>query len=69
MTQDATERLEEKLAHQEKVLDELSEVLAAQARQIDLIEARLRRLMDRDAAREAEGTGGVILGDERPPHY
>lgn len=69
MSQDAIDRLEEKLAHQERTLDELSEVVAAQARQIDLIEARLRRLLDRDAAREAEGTGGVILGDERPPHY
>lgn len=69
MTQDATDRLEEKLAHQEKLLDELSEVVADQGRQIDLMEVRLRRLMDRDAAREAEGTGGVILGDERPPHY
>jgi SlyX protein len=26
-------------------------------------------LMEREAAREQEGTGGVVLGDERPPHY
>jgi len=25
--------------------------------------------MQREASREAEGTGGVVLGDERPPHY
>ena len=69
MSQAAIDRLEEKLAYQEKTIDELSEVIAAQARQIDLIEARLRRLMEREATRETEGTGGVILGDERPPHY
>jgi SlyX protein len=26
-------------------------------------------LMQRESAREAEGGGGVITGDERPPHY
>jgi SlyX protein len=69
MAQDSTARLEEKLAHLEKTVDELSEVVAAQARQIDRMEIQLHRLRDRDAAREAEGTGGIILGDERPPHY
>jgi len=26
-------------------------------------------LMEREAQREAEGSGGAIFGDERPPHY
>ncbi|ABV94689.1 hypothetical protein Dshi_2956 [Dinoroseobacter shibae DFL 12 = DSM 16493] len=69
MTQHDTARLEEKLAHLEKTVDELSEVVAGQARQIDRMELQLRRLRDQSAAREAEGTGGVILADERPPHY
>ena len=30
---------------------------------------RVRMLMGREAAREAEGSGGVVLGDETPPHY
>lgn len=69
MSQDDTARLEEKLAHLEKTVDELSDVIAAQTRQIDRMAAQLHRLIEREATREAEGTGGVILGDERPPHY
>ena len=69
MAQDTTARLEEKLAHLEKTVDELSEVVASQATQIDRMALQLRRLQDQSAAREAEGTGGVILADERPPHY
>jgi SlyX protein len=26
-------------------------------------------LMRREAERESDGGGGVVLGDERPPHY
>jgi len=69
MSQETIARLEEKLAHLEKTLDEMSDVVAAQGRLIDQMRAQLQRLVAREAARESEGTGGVILGDERPPHY
>jgi SlyX protein len=26
-------------------------------------------LMQREGERDAQDTGGVVLGDERPPHY
>ena len=64
-----TERIEERLAHLERLAEDLSDVVATQGREIELLTERVRRLMDREAMREAEGTGGVILGDERPPHY
>jgi len=61
--------LEERLAHLERLADELNEVVARQADEIDRLNTRVALLMQREAGREAEGTGGVILGDEKPPHY
>lgn len=63
------ERIEERLADALKTVDELSDVVAKHAAKIERLEARIGLLIEREAAREAEGTGGVILGDERPPHY
>lgn len=61
--------LEERLAHLERLAEDLNEVVASQARQIDRLTARVEMLLQREATREAEGTGGVFLGDEKPPHY
>ena len=62
-------QLEEKVAHLMATVDDLSDVVAAQAKEIDVLTRRVRMLMQREAEREAEGTGGVVIGDERPPHY
>jgi SlyX protein len=61
--------IEERLAHLERLGDELSEIVAGQADVIDKLTSRVQMLMQREATREAEGGGGVILGDETPPHY
>ena len=61
--------IEERLAHLERTVDELNEVVAKQAAEVDRLTARVQMLMEREAAREAEGGGGVVMGDERPPHY
>ena len=63
------QEIEEKLAHLMRTVDELSDVVAAQAREIEVLTRRVEMLMSREAEREAEATGGVVLGDERPPHY
>ncbi|MEM9969674.1 MAG: SlyX family protein [Pseudomonadota bacterium] len=60
---------EERLAYLEKLVDELNDVVARQAGEIDRLTKRVAMLMEREAGREAEGSGGVVLGDERPPHY
>ncbi len=62
-------QMEERIAHLEKTVDELSAMLAARGAEVDRLLARVDRLMAREAEREAAGSGGVILGDERPPHY
>ena len=61
--------LEERLAHLERMTEELSGVVAQQASAIDRLVTRVEMLMQREAAREAEGSGGIVLGDETPPHY
>ena len=64
-----SEKIEERLAHLERLTDELNEVVARQAGEIDDLTAKVRMLLEREAAREADNSGGVVLGDERPPHY
>jgi len=61
--------LQERIAHLEKTLDEVSAMLARRGAEIDRLSAQVQMLNKREADREAQGTGGVILGDERPPHY
>ena len=64
-----TGEIEEKLAHLERLVDDLNDVLARQSREIEVLTKRVQLLMEREAARELEGSGGVLMGDERPPHY
>lgn len=61
--------LEEKLSHLQQVVDDLSDVVARQDRQIDRLREQVDRLIRREAERERGDSGGVHLGDERPPHY
>jgi len=62
-------KTEETLAHLIRTVDDLSDLVAEQRNEIDLLTRRVAMLMQREAGREAEGSGGVVLGDERPPHY
>lgn len=63
------QELEEKIAHLTRTVEELSDVVAQQNEQIATLNRRVFMLMQREGERDAQGTGGVVLGDERPPHY
>lgn len=63
------QHLEEKIAHLSRTVEELSDIVAAQQSEIDTLTRRVQMLMRREAERESDGGGGVVLGDERPPHY
>ncbi len=63
------EKLEEQMAHLLRSVDDLSDIVAAQQNEIDRLNQRVEMLMRREGEREASGSGGVIVGDERPPHY
>lgn len=60
---------EERLAHLLRAVDDLSDMVARQDREIESLKTRVAMLMRREAAREVEGTGGAVFADERPPHY
>lgn len=61
-------RLEEAVAHLGRVVENLSEVVARQEREILRLSRRVGLLMEREAEREAEG-GTIPLADQRPPHW
>lgn len=63
------EKLETQIAHLTRTIEELSDVIARQDKEIDLLKSRVQMLMEREASREAEGSGGAFFADERPPHY
>ncbi|PKQ12251.1 MAG: SlyX protein [Alphaproteobacteria bacterium HGW-Alphaproteobacteria-1] len=61
--------IEERLAHLIRAVDDLSEMVARQDREIDRLRTTVALLTRREAERSHEGEGGIMLGDERPPHY
>ena len=66
-----TERLdqiEEKLAHLERAVNELSDVVARQQKELDRATDRHHRLVDKLAAMESD-FGPSATAEEKPPHY
>jgi len=63
------QKLEEQIAHLTRATDELSDIVARQEREIAILTRRVQLLMEREGTREAQGGGGVVVSDERPPHY
>ena len=63
------QEIEEKLAHLIRTVDDLSDVVARQANEIDLLTRRVHMLLEREAERLASETGGIHTGDGRPPHW
>ncbi|MBN9676495.1 SlyX family protein [Salipiger bermudensis] len=64
-----TDSLQERIAYLERAVDDLSETVARQDCDIALLTRRVALLLEREAARQDEGVGAVVMGDERPPHY
>lgn len=62
-------QLEEKVAHLMATVDDLSDIVAAQAKEIDVLTRRVRMLMQREAEREYDSESSIPLADQRPPHY
>ena len=66
---DRIDRAEEQIAYLGKTVEELSEVVARQAREIDRLARNVGLLMEREAEREFSGGGQIPLADQKPPHY
>ena len=60
--------LEEKLAFLERAVNELSDVVARQQKDLDRATDRHQRLMDKLAAMESD-FGPSATAEEKPPHY
>jgi len=59
---------EEQIAHLIRAVEDLSDVVARQAREIDRLSRRVGLLMEREAEREASGSS-IPLADQKPPHW
>jgi SlyX protein len=68
MTKDIT-HLEEQIAHLTRTVDELSDIVAKQETALLLAQRRIAMLMEREAGREADGSGTIPLADQKPPHW
>ncbi|MDO5371464.1 SlyX family protein [Paracoccus sp. (in: a-proteobacteria)] len=65
---DKLQALEERIAHLQRSVEDLSDVVTRQSAEIARLSRRVGLLMDREAEREAaEGT--IPLADQRPPHW
>jgi len=63
------DRIEEQLAYLTKTVEELSEIVAVQGREIDRLKRHVGLLMEREAEREYSAGGQIPLADQKPPHY
>jgi len=61
--------LEEQIAHLTRMVEELSDVVAAQQQDLDKAMKRLGILMQREAQREMDQGGSIPLADQKPPHW
>lgn len=60
---------EEQIAHLARAVEDLSEVAARQAREIDQLTRRVEMLMQREAGRDMDAGGSIPLADQKPPHW
>ncbi|MCC1493934.1 SlyX family protein [Cognatishimia sp. F0-27] len=63
------DRVEERVADLIRTVDDLSDTVARQAKDLALLNKHVSLLMSREAEREADTGGGAYFGDDRPPHY
>ncbi|MBE3636613.1 SlyX family protein [Mangrovicoccus algicola] len=64
-----TQALEEKIAHLERMVADLSDEVARRGRETDRLSRLVGMLAEREAAREADGADFIPLADQRPPHW
>lgn len=65
---DRLDTIEEKLAHLEQAISQLSDVVARQQKDLDRALERNQRLLDKLAALESD-VGPSVTAHEKPPHY
>ena len=66
---DPTTELQTRIAHLEKMVEELSDEVARHAKALDIAERRILKLLEQAADREVDAGGTIPLADQRPPHW
>ena len=66
---DKLQPLEEGIAHLTRVVEELSDVVARQEREIVRLKSRVGMLLEREAEREVADSSSIPLADQKPPHW
>ncbi|MCB2110068.1 MAG: SlyX family protein [Defluviimonas sp.] len=66
---DRLQRNEEEVAHLRRAVEDLSDEVARQAREIAVLTRRVTLLLERAAEAEAEAGGALPLADRKPPHW
>jgi SlyX protein len=61
--------IEERIAHLERTVEDLSDTVARQDRELQRLTARVSALMQREAEREIDGGGSAPVADRKPPHW
>ena len=62
-------QLEEAIAHQQAVVDDLNAVITDQAARLAVVERRVQMLLQAAAQAEADGQLPAPPANQRPPHY
>lgn len=62
-----TEQLEERVAHLMRAVEDLSDVVTRQGRELDRLMRLTQLLVEREAEREA--AGGAPEANVKPPHW
>lgn len=65
---DKLQALEERIAHLQRSVDDLSDVIARQDAEIRRLTRRVGMLVEAETERAAEA-GSIPLADQRPPHW
>lgn len=66
---DRLQAAEEEIAHLTRTVEDLSDVVARQGREIDILNRRVQMLLERAAEAEAFAAGSIPLADQKPPHW
>ena len=64
-----TTQLEEKIAHLTRTVDDLSDIVARQEKELSRLTHRVAMLMERAAEQELDVGGSAVLADQKPPHW
>ncbi len=59
--------LEIQMSHQTQVIDDLSDIVARQDIELAKLARKMTLLLENAA--DAQSSGGVVLADQKPPHW